>query len=171
MQRRGGGFTWRGCAFRIGFDSATILLQFLLQNGHDFRHDRATIGPQSDRDRAMIVVLVLRRSPAGGLDTNARRSHDRISSIAARSHRDRGLIGLRSWSSSTMFRRRWIELQVIWMVTIARHRGRRIAIERGVNHQPSICEDRDEDYYEQSGASIWRCPLRRLMEITWSSSR
>ena len=156
MQRRGGGFTWRGCPFRIGFDSATILVQ----NGRNFRHDRAT-----------IVVLVLRRSLAGRLETNARRSHDRISSIAARSRRDRGLIGLRSWSSSTMFRRRWIELQVIWMVTIARHRGRRIAIERGVNRQPLICEDCDEDYCEQSGASISRFPICRLMKITWSSSR
>ena len=147
-------------AWLCGFKSAANKLEFCF----DFCFKMVAIF-------ATIVVLVLRRSPVSRLETNARRSHDGISSITARSRRDRGSIGMRSWSSSTMFRRRWMELQVIWMVTIALHRGRRIAIERGVNRQPSICEDRDEDYCEQSGTSISRCPLHRLMEIAWSSSR
>ena len=54
----------------------------------DFRHDRATIGPRS----ASIMMLELRRSLDDRRETNPRRSRAIISSIAARSRRDRGVL-------------------------------------------------------------------------------
>ena len=77
--RRGGGFTWRGRSFRIGLESATILLRF--------RFEMATIFASK---RPTIEVLVSRRSFS-----------DRLEAIASRKLPDRGSIGPRSWSSST----------------------------------------------------------------------
>ena len=91
--------------------SAWIWLQISLKETPISAAIFATITPRSGCDRASIVMLVLRRSPADRLETNPRRSRDRISSIAARSRHDRGSIGLRSWSSSTMFRCRSMEIQ------------------------------------------------------------
>ena len=147
-----GRFRWHRSWLQFRDESVVSLASILLPNSHDFCHDRATIAPRTGRDRATIVVI--RRSPSDQLETIPRRFHYEISWIAARSRRDRGSIGPRSWSSSTIFLRRWIELQVRWMVTIARHRGCRIAIERRVHRQLSICEDRDEDCCEKFGASI-----------------
>ena len=131
----------------------------------------ATIKPRSDRDRATIVVLVLRWSPC-------RSTRDECPTIPRQNLLDRGSIALLSrfdraaiveffhdvppsldWTSSDMDGHDRVTVAVG-----SRSRG-------GVNRQSYICEDRDEDYCEQSGASISRCPLRRLMEIAWSSSR
>ena len=94
-----------------GFNSATNQLELGFNFASIFATIFATIAPRSGRDRASIVVLVLRRSPADRLETNPQRSHDRISSIAPRSRLDHGSIGLRSWSSSTIFRRHSMEIQ------------------------------------------------------------
>ena len=83
LQRRGGGFTWRGCRFRIGFDSATISLQFLLQNGRDFRHDRATIRPRSGHDRGLGPSSIACRSTG-----------DECPTIPRQNLLDRGLIAV-----------------------------------------------------------------------------
>ena len=99
-----------------GFNSATNQLEFGFNFASIFATVFAaifaTIALRSGRDRASIVMLVLRRSPVDRLETNPQRSHDRISSIAAQSRRDRVVIGLRSWSSSTMYLDRLIDLQV-----------------------------------------------------------
>ena len=98
--RRGGGFTWRGCSFRIGLESATILLQNSFRLATIFativtrsRHDRATIGRRS----WYWWVVDSRPIPW-------KRFHAEISTIPARSCRHRGSIGPRSWSSSTCLR-------------------------------------------------------------------
>ena len=55
-------------------------------------HDRTAIRPQSRRDRAMIVVLLTRRTPSNRVETIPRwRSNDR-GSIAPRSRFDRAAI-------------------------------------------------------------------------------
>ena len=76
-----------------GFNSATNQLEFGFNFASIFATIFAaifaTIARRSGRDRASIVVLVLRRSLADRLETNPGRSHDRISSIAARSRLDR----------------------------------------------------------------------------------
>ena len=69
-------------------------------NRHYFSHDRATIGVR------IAFISSQRRFP-----------HVRPP-IAARSHRDRGSIGPRSWSSSMLCLRRRIEIQVIVIRTI-----------------------------------------------------
>ena len=82
-----------------GFNSATNLREFGFNFASIFATIYAvifaTIAPRSGRDRASIVVLMLRRSPSDRLETNPRRSHDRISSIAARSRLDRAAIAAR----------------------------------------------------------------------------
>ena len=85
MQRRGGGFTWRGHSFRICFDAATILLQFGFEMATIFAMIRPRSWSSSFVDRRPI---------------DWRRFHHVSSPIAARSRRDRSSIGPRSWSSS-----------------------------------------------------------------------
>ena len=94
-------------------DSASISLPKPPQSATLFRLDQATITPRSGHDRASIVAWMLRRSSSARMAAIPPRSHDKISSIAARSRRVRGSISPRSWSSSTIFRHRWIELQVM----------------------------------------------------------
>ena len=58
--------------------------------------DRAAIEPRSRRDRATIVVQIVRRSPSarcrGDSTTFALRSRLNRAAIAVRSHRDRGVL-------------------------------------------------------------------------------
>ena len=91
---------------------AGIWLQFSVNEASISAAIFATIAPRSGYDRASIVTLVLRRSPADRLEMNPHWFRARISSIAARSRRDRGSIGLRSLSSSTMLRRRPMKIQL-----------------------------------------------------------
>ena len=106
--------------------------------------------PRSGHDWGSIVVLGLCRSSSDQVGAIPRQKRCDRGSIAARWDRDRGVL------PRFVCNVRWLEPQVIWRVTIAHHRGRRIAIETGVHRQPSICEDRDEGYCEQSRASISR---------------
>ena len=50
LKRRGGA----SLGMDRGFNSAGNELQFFLRKRHDFRHDRAAIGPRSGHDRAAI---------------------------------------------------------------------------------------------------------------------
>ena len=93
--------------FPIGLKYAWIWLQ----SGLKKTTFSATIGSRSGHDHGLIMTLSRRRSPADRGETNPRRSRAGISSIAARSRRDRGSIGLRSWSSSMMFRLRPMKRQ------------------------------------------------------------
>ena len=95
--RRGGGFPWRRRSFRIGLESATILLQNSFRLATIF----ATIAPRLGHDRALIVVLV-----------SSRPLSDPVATISRRNFHDRGSIGPRSWSSSTCLHSRLIALQV-----------------------------------------------------------
>ena len=108
FKRRGGDSLGMG----RGFNSATNRLVFSFNFASYLPRFSSRFSPRSGRDLASIVVLVLRRSPADRWEANPRRSRAKISSIAARSLRDRGSIAPRSWSSSTMFQRRPIGLMI-----------------------------------------------------------
>ena len=73
-------------------------------NSHHLGHDRATMWSWPSVDRRLI---------------DWQRFPHVNPPIAARSRRDRGSIGPRSWSSSTIGLRRRIEIQVIVIRTIA----------------------------------------------------
>ena len=96
---------------RIGVNLASIWLP----NSRDFCHDRATIAPRSNRDRATIVVLILHRSPADRLETIPQGKNCDRGSIAARSDRNRGFFHVLSAPSDGASGER--------MATIARSRG------------------------------------------------
>ena len=68
---------------------------------HKFRFKFAPISHHLGHDRATIVVLAVRRSPS-----------DRLAAVTPRQPSDRGSIGPRSWSSSTIGLRRPMTLQV-----------------------------------------------------------
>ena len=79
-------------AWLCGFKSAGKGLQFCFEKRHEFRRDRATIGPRSRRDRALIFVVVDCRLSSGRLGAILPlKEHDR-GSIAPRSRFDRPTI-------------------------------------------------------------------------------
>ena len=67
------------------------------QSSHVFRLDQ----PRSRHDQATIVAWMLRRLPSEHVGNSPLRFHTEGGTIAARSHRDRGSIAPRLWSSST----------------------------------------------------------------------
>ena len=77
-----------------------------------FSRDRATIGPRLGHDRATIGPRSWSLSFVDRRPLDWRRFHHVNSPITARSRRDRGSIGLGSWSSSSTPPRRPINLQV-----------------------------------------------------------
>ena len=79
---------------------------FCFEKRHELGRDRATIGPRSSHDRALIFVVVDRRLSSGRLGAiPPLKEHDRRS-IAMRSWCDRGSIAPRSRrSSKTLLRR------------------------------------------------------------------
>ena len=96
LMHRGGGFTWRGRSFRIGLESATILLKKSL--------DRGTIGPRLHRARATIecrsclrflIKCHLMKLKIDAFDSAMPELHFGIecSTIAHESSRDRTTIG------------------------------------------------------------------------------
>ena len=82
---------------RIGLISAPISLHVC----HDFRHDRATIGPRSGVNHAARASSIACRSMG-----------DESAPIPRHLLLDRGSIAPRSWSSSTIVHRRPITPQV-----------------------------------------------------------
>ena len=78
-----------------GFNFATIPLQFSFQNPTiepRFLPRSATIAPRSGHDRASIVAWMLRRRPSEHVGNSPLRFHAEGGTIAARSHRDRGVL-------------------------------------------------------------------------------
>ena len=99
-------------AWHRGFNSTKNQFGF----GFKLASKRPRFPPRSDHDRVMIGsrLWVNRdpRSPSVVVLIEWRRFRNFSSTIAARSRRDRGLIGPRSWSSSTCLHSRPIALQV-----------------------------------------------------------
>ena len=63
--RRGGGLTWRGRRFRIGLESATILLRFHFKMATIFASRRPTIGPRTGHDRGPSQSSIVLRLTGG----------------------------------------------------------------------------------------------------------
>ena len=144
-------------AVPLGEDAAPISRRFCPNSAVDLAPISTILAPRSTTIGPRLRFDRGPRSPSiffgsSRCDSAAKEVRSRLdrAPIAARSDRDRGVL------PRLICTVRWLELQVIWRVTIARHCGRRIAIKRGVHRQPSISEDRDEGYCEQSGASISR---------------
>ena len=91
-----GRFLVRGSWIQFRNQSASILPPNIMH----FSRDRATIGPRSGCDWATIAPRSWSWSFVDRRPLDWRRFHHVNSLIAARSRRDRGSIGLRSWSSS-----------------------------------------------------------------------
>ena len=86
---------------RIGLISAPISLHVCHNFRHDFRHDRATIGPRSGVNHAARASSITCRSMG-----------DESAPIPRHLLIDRGSIAPRSWSSSMIVHRRPITPQV-----------------------------------------------------------
>ena len=89
---------------KIRLDLASIWSQRDPDFRRDFRHDRATIWPRSGVNRDARASSIAYQSMG---DESAPIPRQK----SPRSRRDRGSIGLRSWSSSTMFHRRPMKRQ------------------------------------------------------------
>ena len=71
-RRRGGGFTWWHCSFRIGLESATILLPKEPRSWHN----RTPIVPRSGYDRVSIVPSILDQMPSDEVEERRPRFRD-----------------------------------------------------------------------------------------------
>ena len=109
-----GGFLAHGSWLQFRDEWMIAKASISLPNRHDFCHDQAKIGPRSGRDRATIVVLILRRSSADRWETIPQQKRCDRSSIAPRSRLDRtAIVG-----SSTSCLRRPMKIQAIVIRTI-----------------------------------------------------
>ena len=109
-----GRFLGHGSWLQFRNESVMANASILLPNRHNFCHDQAILGPRSGRDRATIVVLILRRSPADRRETISQRKRCDRGSIAPRSRLDRtAIVG-----SSTSCLCRPMKIQAIVIRTI-----------------------------------------------------
>ena len=123
-------------------------------------HDRAMIGPRSGFDRGP-------RSPS--IVVGSSRSDSAAKEVRSRLDRT-AIVGFFCALSAPSDG----ALQVRWMVTIARHRGRQIAIERhSIHHQgapsPVIRSAKNRDEYRRRPMkvdAISRCHVSLIQHIT-----
>ena len=129
---------------RIGLISAPISLHVC----HDFCHDRATIGPRSGVNHNARASSIACRSMG-----------DESAPIPRHNLLDRGSIAPRSWSSSTIVRRRPITPQVNeWL------RSRDRVVHDSDQRQPSDRVDRGDDR-DRNALRLMKIQRSRIIHV------